>query len=258
MRRKARKLVAAGSVLLAATSQAFGANIGGVEIPLGLVFSTAQIYTSLPPAMDDPLSGYVNIESIKSTPVSALCGGDCELTYVFDNYTTTSVNAGTGEFLFSGGRVRVWLGTGADNDFSTQNPGSNPGDDINEAMNGDLWLTLTAHPIDNLGNTFRSVDTTVGTPVFTGSGNGLLDVDISAGGSANAFFNSNGIDDGNGGFADFQIVSVFSGGFTPYPGEVAYGSASLFTTAIPEPETYALMLSALGLIGYVVHRRRRV
>jgi hypothetical protein len=31
----------------------------------------------------------------------------------------------------------------------------------------------------------------------------------------------------------------------------------LNTTAVPEPQTYALMLSALGLIGYVVNRRRR-
>jgi hypothetical protein len=255
MRRKATKMAAAGSLLLAATSQAWGVNIGGVEIPLGLTFSSAQIYTSLPQNVGDPLAGYGKIESINSASVSNLCGGDCELTYVFDGYTVTSANAATGELLFTGGSVRVYLGTGADNDFSTQNPGSSPADDVAEASNGTLWLTLAAHPIDGAGNTFRSVGTNVGTPAFTGSGQGLLDV--SGSGAANAFFDSNSVPAAFGGNADFQIVSTFSGVFTPYP-DTAAGAASLFTTAVPEPETYALMLSALGLIGYVVHRRRRV
>ncbi len=30
-----------------------------------------------------------------------------------------------------------------------------------------------------------------------------------------------------------------------------------FTTAVPEPETYALMLAGLGLLGFVTRRRRQ-
>jgi hypothetical protein len=39
-------------------------------------------------------------------------------------------------------------------------------------------------------------------------------------------------------------------------GHAIYSSAAAIVPAIPEPETYALMLAGLGLIGSIVHRRK--
>lgn len=57
----------------------------------------------------------------------------------------------------------------------------------------------------------------------------------------------------------FQAVSTqtrlhFAGGQ-----ESAYGVAldNISVTAVPEPETYAMLLAGLGLIGAAVHRRRK-
>ena len=65
--------------------------------------------------------------------------------------------------------------------------------------------------------------------------------------------------------ADVQLNASWGGLNPMYQGQGACGdigclrgSADFHAVAVPEPETYALMLSALGLIGYVVHRRRRV
>jgi hypothetical protein len=263
MRRTSKKLLAAGSVLLAAaTSQAFAVNIGGVEIPLGLTFTAGQFYTDVPTGVGQTLSGYGKVDSLNSQPVGDLCGGDCELTYRFTDYVVTSQT--TTGLTFSGGTIEVFLGTGATKDFSTNNPGSSSADDLAEATNGELWLTLVGHPIDGAGNTFRAIGQDIGSTTPTGFSTGLLSVDTTRSAPANAFFNSNGIPADNGGPADFQFGASFTALNPTYPGECPggagclRGSADFTTVAIPEPETYALMLSALGLIGYVVRRRRRV
>jgi hypothetical protein len=39
----------------------------------------------------------------------------------------------------------------------------------------------------------------------------------------------------------------------PYPN--TYGAGTLDVSAVPEPETYALMLVGLGLVGFAARRR---
>ena len=261
MRRKSVGALAVGSVLFAAASQASAVDIGGVDIPLGVTFATAQFFNNVNPVVGEKLSGYGKIDTINSDSVIDLCGGNCELTYAFDDFLVTS--AVPGELRFSGGSVKVYLGKDADKDFSTRNAGGSAGD-LTEATNGSLWLTLKGHAIDASGNTFVATGALIGTTAPTGFGTGLLDVDTSGGGSANSSFDSNGVLAAfGGGNADFQFGSSFSALNPVYSGECPggpaclRGSADFTTVAVPEPETYALMLSALGLIGYVVRRRRR-
>ena len=69
---------------------------------------------------------------------------------------------------------------------------------------------------------------------------------ISIGSSAlNLSFGSNG-----GGNYHLEVVGNTNGG----QGGIYNGAISV--TAIPEPETYALMLAGLGAVGFVVARRR--
>ena len=49
-------------------------------------------------------------------------------------------------------------------------------------------------------------------------------------------------------------VNAFDGGFTIRQG----GGSINFTSPIPEPETYALMLAGLGAIGWISRRRRKI
>ena len=250
----------AGTTLLAAAGQAAAINVGGVDIKLGINFAASQFYTNVG-EVGQELVGYGKIDSINSVPVADLCG-DCELTYTLRDYVATSM--GSDGLKFMGGTVTVWMGTGPTKNFSTENGGGSAGD-LMEASDGQEWLNLKGHPIDAQGNTFVAVQTNVGSTEPTGFATGLLSVDTSGSGVANPFFDSNQIPaQYGGGNADFQFGSSFTALNPVYPGECpggmacVRGSVDLTTAAIPEPETYALMLSALGLIGYVVHRRRRV
>jgi hypothetical protein len=260
MKKSSKQALAAGSLLLAAASPALAINIGGIELPETTAFTAGQIYSNIPTAVGQELSGYWKIDSINSQAVAELCA-DCELTYRFSDYLVTSVTANS--ISFDGGLIQVYLGSGATKDFSTSNAGGLAGD-INEATNGTLFLTLRGHQVDAAGNTFVSTGVNIGTSNPVAFGTGLASVDTSAGGIANDYFNGNGIAAQYGGPADFQFNSSFSGVNPLYVGQgecgptgCLRGSADFSAVPVPEPETYALMLSALGVIGYVVNRRRR-
>src|SRR5207253_10580956 len=126
----------------------------------------------------------------------------------------------------SDGLIMFDLGCGADNDFTSDNAGGSDGD-LAEATNGTLSLTLKGHAVDSAGNTFIGTGVNIGTSVPTGFGSGLLDVDTSAGGIANAFFDTNSILALFGGPADFQTGSSFTGLNPVYPSECPGGPACL-------------------------------
>jgi len=259
MKRKSARAVAAGTLLLAAAAPAMAINVGGIEIPLGSLFTAGQIYSTTPTQVGQTLESYGKVDSINSTPVSDLCS-NCELTFRSTEYQVAAISPTS--VSTTGGVIRFYLGTGATKDFSTTNAGGLAGD-ITEATNGTLWLTLRGHATNASNHTFT---TSLNTSTGGAFGTGLADVDTTAGsGTAASFFNSNMIAAPVGGNADVQLNSSWSSVNRLYPGQGACGadgclrgSADFHAVAVPEPETYALMLSALGLIGYVVHRRRKV
>ncbi len=251
---------AAAALLTAGSGAAFAVDIGGLQLTPGSTFAVGQVYENVVTQVGDVLEGYGKVDSINSFAISALCT-DCELTYRFTDYVVTSISPN--EVKFSGGMISFYLGTGAFNNFNTSNGGGSAGDLV-EATDGTLFLSLMGHAIDAAGNTFVGTGANIGTVFPTGFGTGLADVNMAAGGIANTFFNTNGVTALFGGNADFQLGSSFSGLNPVYASECPGGAACVrgsadFTgtvAAIPEPETYALMLAGLGAVGFVARRRR--
>src|SRR5258705_222252 len=76
-----------------------------------------------------------------------------------------------------------------------------------------------------------------------------------------------GIANNGNGFADWTLSTVNLAGLASTDGILFHavwnnavdGGESFFlvSTAIPEPETYAMLLAGLGLMGFVARRRRR-
>lgn len=248
----------AGAVFLAASSHSMAVNIGGLEVPSGATFAAGQIYENVVDSVGDILTGYGKVDSINSIAVGELCAG-CELTFQFGDYEVTSISPTN--ISFSGGWIRFYLGFGADKDFTTGNAGGSAGD-IVEATNGTLFLAMVGHAIDAAGNTFAGTGINIGTVFPTGFGTGLADVDMSMAALANAHFDRNMVPSlFGGGNADFQLGSSFSGLNPVYPGEGDGGAARVrgsadFTSPIPEPQTYALMLAGLACVAWVARRRR--
>ena len=56
----------------------------------------------------------------------------------------------------------------------------------------------------------------------------------------------------------FDTLGVYTGNGSPGPG---LSHAALYidppVTAVPEPETYVMLLAGLGLMGFVTRRRRQ-
>jgi hypothetical protein len=253
-------IMAAGVALLSTSKIAMAVDIGGLNVPDGPTFSVGQIYENVPTAVGDTLSGYGKVDSINSIAIGSLCT-DCELTFQFGGYTVSSISPT--EVKFTGGFINFYLGFGANNDFSTANAGGSAGDLV-EATNGTLFLTLKGHDIDAAGNTFVAIGAGIGSSVPTGFESGLLDVDTSGGGIANSFFDTNSIPAlFGGGNADLQLGASLSGLNPVYPGEGPGGPAAVrgsvdttATTVVPEPQIYALILAGLGLLPFVMGRRK--
>ncbi|MDY0747605.1 flocculation-associated PEP-CTERM protein PepA [Paucibacter sp. R3-3] len=98
-----------------------------------------------------------------------------------------------------------------------------------------------------------SVTTTPSAPLFAPSANAILTMDGTAGGaffaSPNPFMNQALTSFSN----TSSQVSLINGGFTIRQG----GGSINFSSAVPEPESYALLAAGLAVIAFVSTRRSR-
>ena len=190
----------------------------------------------------DMLQGYGRFTALNAD--SGFCAG-CELTYVFSGYTlnTSITSSPNTPFYLSGGSVRVYVDTSKD--FNAANPAS--------AANGLLWLDLVgADPLAQ-GHTLLGSTTIPNSRGIAGYGAGYMDV---VGGLAQSYLDTNGEIGGS----DFLFTTSFQPLKKPVvQGGVAYthfGGAEISgVTAVPEAETYAMMIAGLGLVGFVARHR---
>lgn len=259
-----KKLVIVSAVAagLGLAGNASAIDLGGINVDAGAHFEVASIYENTVQNVGDILTGYGEVTQINGSANFCSAGPlMCELTYEFGGFTVT--NIAPTEVVFSGGWVNFYVGTGADNDFNPFTSASQA-EDIAEATNGTLWLTLVGHVNTVLTNLFGLVNATlVGTGNQIGSGGndvgtgtGLFDVNLAGGGLANANFDTDSLNDNIGGTTDFTFTSSFGTAVPPFHGQTPLaGSADLRGKVIPEPATLGLL--GLGLLGMGLASRRR-
>ena len=267
--------IAAAVAVCGAPTPASALNIGGIEIPSGINFDVASVFEDLLTAVGQNLSGYGEITQINSVATSTLCGGACELTYSFTGYTVTALAGGN--LALTGGTAQIYLDFGGVN-FAPSFNGVT-GQTTNAAAqaaatDGTLFLTLTGHAVDALGNTLLASGANIGTASPSFFGTGLWDVAAGPGcGIACPYFNTNSIPAAFGApFADLAFTTSGSSlalptytdrtcvtpGGAPIAGAPACvaGSADIRGLVIPEPGSLALL--SLSLIGAgLIGRRRR-
>ncbi|HET8552788.1 MAG TPA: PEP-CTERM sorting domain-containing protein [Gammaproteobacteria bacterium] len=228
-------LLATIASAMALSAQAFAtptATVDGITFNTGATFYISNIYEDTVAAPGDELSGFGNISFDSSAGLSCAAGpGQCSLRFEFSGYTVTDITSSTVDF--NGGTVNFYTG------------------------DGDLFLSTSGHDFTSL-NTGRSgtllgnFSSSSASGQLSGTGIGQLDV---TGGDAGQYFNTNTVDDGKGGLADFYFNSSFSNVGCPDNGEPLCGSGDLHGFAVPEPGSLAIF--GLGLLGLTFALRRR-
>ena len=243
------------------TTLATPVNVGGVVIdsdsPLDLNIQALNFRESSVGNVGDVLTGYGQIGSINGTAESTFCPG-CNLNFTFE-YTVSSIDT-------SGTSPRVVFDMGVLNfyvdhtqSFDVMNPDT--------AGMGTLWISMAGHAAPNVdfttvGELYSTITGTIGNPTRGSSGFGLLDV---TGGLAASFTDTNTLDDGVGGFADFSLDSSFqfqdagicgSDGIC-YPITGTGGLLGSTRVAVPEPGAAGLLGVGLAFLGLLIGRRRK-
>ena len=236
-------------------------NVNGVHwdssSPFDLTIQSLNLRESSVSAPGDILFGYGQIGSINGN--NNFCSG-CDLTFTF-SYTVDSITGN--QVVFNNGSFQFY--TQAAGSFDFGNPGSIGGTD---------WVTLTGHTAPQLGyanpngQLYATVTGTVANPGVNSGGAGLVDA---TGGPAAFWLHSQGVPDGIGGFADFNLVSSFSNfpargcpaipttdpsNICSYPIQ-GNGSLTGRTVSVPEPGPAGILGVGLAVLGLLLGRRRK-
>lgn len=239
----------------AASVNAFAAiNIGGVvwNPASGFDFTSQGSIFETAVGPGGSLGGIGVMQTLNNTNAGVFCPG-CELTFAFGGHTLTYVDtttSATDDILgFTGGWLKIYVDTTPDFDADAKTT----------ATDGVLWLDLVGYNDIQANGWVTSLfgeiaKGTLGTGLDDGSGAGLFDV---VGGLAAANFNTNSVKANDGHGADFSFSSSYQplpNGYVTPDGFGLFGTGELKGNSIPEPAS--LMLSALGLAGLGVARRR--
>jgi hypothetical protein len=237
-------------------------NVGGVvydpNSSLDLTIQAVNFRESAVSAPDDVLMGYGQIGTINGALDQDFCP-NCDLTFTFQ-YTVKDVDD-TGpqpRIVFDNGSVNFY--TTADGSFDVSDPSS-------ATAGGSLWLSTVGHtaPQDGynaVGQLYATINGTPGAPEDGSAGFGLLDV---TGGPEARYTDTNTLDDGNGGFADFRLHSSFlnddsgicGADGTCYPVSGTGGLKGASAMPVPEPAELGLFGLGLGALGVFFLRRRK-
>jgi hypothetical protein len=262
-------LTAIGALLsLPIASQAQTTTVNGVTFPVGLVAGGNQLQAgvineSLITGAGQTLQGVGFVSAITNAAANVVWQdgmNGVRLGFVFDNYLARSVLAPTaatpGQISFTGGTVDFYtLAAG------TSLSGLGTAGDIARIRSGNLFLSTSAPSSDTAGDTLLGTipQGSSLTTFSAGSGFGFLDV---VSGAARTFFDTNtfanGFDASGGGFSDLIFTTSFrtgTGGDFPIGGTANLNANTV--SAVPEPETYALLMAGLGALGFIVRRRKQ-
>lgn len=220
--------------------------VDGVTFAWGAYFQSNQLFENAVNSTSDELSGYGQVTAIDSH--TNFCSG-CDLAFTFSGYTPTTINDQNADF--SGGVVNFYVIPAGTFDAS----------DPSNIANGILFLSTAGHTFNGQNNyagrsgTLLSTGSALNTNSAAGTGIGQLDA---TGGDAFHYFDTNTIDDFNGGFADFVFTTDFGTAGCANTGTnlPICGSASLQGN-VPEPGQLGMMGLGLAAVGFFVGRRRR-